>query len=458
MTDCRLTSYDTVREIVPRAATGAARESLCTGSPHDPFDENLLHGHLRTAAVPERNKAGCEFVTWASRFRIRQMSNRGARSRSTSRVWQLRTGLTIARGRRRRREEQVMGRRVGPKGIETSGFVNQWEPPSYSVDERGKVIGGYEPPLVHNWGRWGDDDQRGTANLIGPEQVVKAARLIEKGDIFSLSLALGPDAPRAPHRNPPSHFVTISGSDLVIGHPTLDAFHLQYTDDAIVLTLQDSTQWDGLAHCAYQDTMYNGFWAGNVTADGGAKILGIEQQIESFTGRGVLVDLPRHLGVDALAPRYVISTDLLDAAAAAQNLTFEPGDMLLYRTGHQTRWDGKAMTAEQKVEWFVDSPRLEPTAVQWLRDHDFAALCTDCTSPDGVPCSADFAKMGPYDTSQPIHVGGLVGLGLAIGELFYLEELAEACGEDGKYAFFMCAPPLNIPGAVGSPLTGIAIK
>lgn len=351
-----------------------------------------------------------------------------------------------------------MGRRIGPQGIETSGYTNEWKPADYTVDTNGKVVGGYRPPGVNNWGRWGDDDQRGTANLIGPEQTARAAALVRSGEVFSLTHALDKTAPRWPGRNAPWHFFTIAGSDVVTGHPALDAFHLQYTDDAIILQMQDATQWDALGHVAYQDVMYNGFWVGHVAADGGAKKLGIEHQAESFVGRGVLIDLPRHLGVEALAERMVITTDLVDEAAARQGIEFESGDMLLYRTGHLTRWNGAQMSAEQKMQWFLDAPRFETDCVEWLRLHDFGAFCCDTVSPDGTPCAQEFAEMGPYDNGQPIHVSALIGLGLAIGELFDLERLATACAEDGRYAFFMCAPPLKVPGAVGSPLNPIAIK
>jgi hypothetical protein len=52
----------------------------------------------------------------------------------------------------------------------------------------------------------------------------------------------------------------------------------------------------------------------------------------------------------------------------------------------------------------------------------------------------------------------LIDLGLPLGEFWVLDELADDCAADGRHEFMLVAPPLNIPGAVGSPMNPIAIK
>ena len=76
---------------------------------------------------------------------------------------------------------------------EPGGYSTGWTPPSYTVDETGKVVGGYRPEGPNNWGRWGDDDQRGTQNLIGPAERVAAAGLVRTGKVFSLALPIDRD-------------------------------------------------------------------------------------------------------------------------------------------------------------------------------------------------------------------------------------------------------------------------
>src|SRR5687768_15656989 len=43
---------------------------------------------------------------------------------------------------------------------------------------------------LRNWGRWGPNDQKGTANLITPQKVQSAARLVRSGIVVSLAGAV----------------------------------------------------------------------------------------------------------------------------------------------------------------------------------------------------------------------------------------------------------------------------
>jgi hypothetical protein len=86
---------------------------------------------------------------------------------------------------------------------EPGGYSVGWTPPKYTVAETGKVVGGYQPAEPHNWGRWGDDDQRGTQNLIGPAERVAAAQLVRTGKAFSLALPIDRTAPSLSSRPAP---------------------------------------------------------------------------------------------------------------------------------------------------------------------------------------------------------------------------------------------------------------
>jgi hypothetical protein len=85
---------------------------------------------------------------------------------------------------------------------------------------------------------------------------------------------------------------------------------------------------------------------------------------------------------------------------------------------------------------------------------------------EAYPYTADNDVTQP---GQPVpergvdHNGGLHRpllplLGLAMGEMFALDELAEDCAADGVYEFFFSAKPLNVVGGVGSPANAMAIK
>jgi kynurenine formamidase len=341
---------------------------------------------------------------------------------------------------------------VGRKQPNT--FSTDWKPPAYTVDERGKVVGGYTPTGVNNWGRWGEDDVRGTANLITPEVIVRAAGLVRRGEVFSLGLPLAEDTPRFPARPPAKHYLTQTGSDAVVGSPTStgDLHGFVSNDDAIDLPLQNATQWDGLAHVQTHDTFYNGWWAGNVTAAQGASIMGIGHMRESFIGRGVLLDLAGHAGVDSLEPGFVIPPDMLDEVIAAQGVELRAGDMLLLRTGYLSRW-WDLESVEDKAAYFSDGePGIGQGSIGWLAGKDLAAIACDTVGLEVLPGEPDEAR------KLPVHQALLVDLGLTIGELWDLDRLAEDCREDRVWEFLLVAPPMYIPRAIASAINPVAIK
>src|SRR5438046_1835903 len=96
-------------------------------------------------------------------------------------------------------------------------------------------------------------------------------------------------------------------------------------DDVVTMGLQAATHWDALAHVSYSGRLYNGFAASSVTAEAGATKCGIAR-VKSLTTRGVLLDVARVRGVDALEPGYGVTIDDLDAALAQAGGDLRPGD------------------------------------------------------------------------------------------------------------------------------------
>jgi kynurenine formamidase len=331
-------------------------------------------------------------------------------------------------------------------------YADEWNPPSYTVDERSKVVGGYEPREPNNWGRWGEDDQRGTQNLIGDEERAAAAGLVRSGKVFSLALPIDASAPSYSTRPAPLRIPFMTGSDAVVGSPYgADLPGFQWSDDMLQMPTQGSTQWDALAHVMYEDSLYNGFWAGAQTAFGGARFVGIENFRESFVGRGVLLDVARHQGLDSCPNQQAIGPDLLDATLASQGVELRAGDMLLVRTGYLAKWWTKPadMTPEQ---YFAATPGLSRDTVPWLHAHDVSALACDNI---GVEILVPEA---PEDRALPLHVACLVDLGLPLGELWDMDALAADCAQDSQYEFLLVAPTLFLPGYMGSPINPIALK
>jgi len=321
-----------------------------------------------------------------------------------------------------------------------------WDPPQYHVDDRGKVVGA-EPGPHHNWGRFGDTDQIGTANHLTPERVAAAAALVRAGKRFSLALPIGPPTPGG-YRSEPLHFYGMAAGDGVLGGGRGGARY-PVSDDYIVMALQASTQLDGFGHVGGDSTLYNGYWAGLVTATGGARRLGVHLLASGIVGRAVLLDVARHLGVEHLEPGFPIGPDELDGAAGAQGVTVRPGDIVLVHTGHVGWKLGLAPGSPDAVT--RSEPGISTSAIPWLHDHDVAMIATDTAACSVVPPE-------PGDEFLTWHVAALRDLGLLVGELFDLDALAADCAADGVSEGFFVAAPMPIVGASGSPLNPIVVK
>lgn len=329
-------------------------------------------------------------------------------------------------------------------------YSPEWRPPRYRVDGNHRVVGGYEPNTPNNWGRWGQDDERGTANFVGPPQRISAAKLVRSGKVYSLAQPISGDGPVASQFRP-HHLFSSSGSDAIVGSPTFSGIDYAYATDAILLFTHTTTHIDGLAHISIDDVLYNGFWAGCVTAGRGAARLGVEHQRNTFVGRGVLLDIATHLGVESLSPGFAIESSLLDEVCAAERILLTSGDMVLIRTGYLGRWRSLASETEREG-YFERIPGLARGTIDWLHQHDIALIAADTRA----------VNVDPHDVAGPprwaFHQAALVELGLTLGEFWDLDDLAAGCREDGVYDFFLVVAPLNLPGGVGSPVNPIAVK
>jgi len=302
-----------------------------------------------------------------------------------------------------------------------------------------------------NWGRWGTDDEVGALNLVGPEQVMRAAGLVKKGKPISLTLPYDQAGPQpGGFRNNPQLLLTATGTDHVGGaqDPLPGGFGpsrgFGFSDDVLVMPTQSGTQWDSLSHIFWEGQMFNGRPADQVSSRGAAA-----NGIENYTGRivmpGILIDVPAHRGIDTLEPGDAIDAAEIDAFLADHDLTVQPGDALLVRTGFMAarrgNWRDYAGGA---------APGLSLHLAPWLHSHDIAAVATDTWGVEVRPNQIDYF--------QPLHIVSLVHGGIAFGEMFDLDALAADCAQDGVYTFMFVASPLPITGASGAPVSALAIK
>jgi len=302
---------------------------------------------------------------------------------------------------------------------------------------------------LSNWGRWGDKDQLGTLNYITAEDIVAATRLVRKGKVFALGIPLdrnGPQNGLFGGRWNPIHTMLATGTDAIAGRQD-ETPNIRYADDAINMPVQGATHWDALGHVFYQDKMYNGYDPRLVDSNGLAT-LGIEHARNKMVGRGVLLDVARFKGVEYLEDGYGISNEELDACAKAQNVDIGRGDFVIIRTGQMERclkqgqWGGYAGG---------DAPGVKFENCYWCHAKQIAAICSDTWGVEVRPNETG-------EANQPWHWVVIPAMGLTMGEIFYLKELAEDCAKDKVYEFFFNAPPLVITGGTGSPINPQAIK
>ncbi len=302
---------------------------------------------------------------------------------------------------------------------------------------------------LSNWGRWGPDDEIGTANFVTPDVVVRAASLVRRGQVLSLAVPLSPRTPTDPSRPPMQHF----GKNVLLrardhGWPGAS----QFADDWISMSPQTGTQWDGLTHAYRDGKVWNGYDAGQALNPLlGARRNAIDRLAAYFVTRGVLLDVVRFKGVEDeghLPGGYPVTADDLEGAARAQGVEVRRGDALLVRTGWTAHW--YSATPAERATYYERAPGLGMSTAEWLYDREVACVGVDNVSAEVVPSeSGDLL---------PLHPILIRDLGLTVGELFWLEELAAVSAAEGVWECMFVGQPLRLSGGIGSPINPLAIR
>lgn len=336
-------------------------------------------------------------------------------------------------------------------------------------------------PPGSNWGEFGADDQRGRLNLLTPEKVLQGVAEVKEGRTFCLSLPL--DLPGGNGLNP-RRFPPVLRPTLRDGVPNFvcdngDSGHSDvFCDDLAVLYLQYSTQWDSLAHVGSlfdadgdgrpERVFYNGFRGGEHikgpidAADAGvpsgpgrstsrAGALGIENMATACVqGRGVMIDLHAHHG----RARKLVRYDELMRVMDADSVVVEPGDMVCLHTGFADMLMEMGGTPDPHALHHA-CPVLDGrdgALLRWISDSGLSVLIADNYAVEAHPAEPGEGCCA----SLPLHEHCLFKLGVHLGELWHLTPLATWLRAHGRSRFLLTAPPLRLPGAVGSPTTPIA--
>jgi kynurenine formamidase len=303
---------------------------------------------------------------------------------------------------------------------------------------------------LSNWGRWGEDDRLGTLNLITPDVRREAASLIQTGKVISLSRDIDPDKP-----DPLGSGTGFTQRFMRIGelahHLGKDAVRFDATAEYVGISAHGSnTHLDGLAHYSWDGKNYNGFDAGDTTSIGGATQLSIHHASSGIITRGVLLDICSLHGVRWLEPGHAISPEELIAAEKRQGVTVEPGDALIVHTGQvaYTLANGPTPAVPDGIP---PKAGLSAACLPFLRERDVAALGSDAiqdVQPSGYP---------GFGLLRPIHIFGIVAIGLWLIDNMELSQLAETCAAAERWSFFFTMLPWRMMGVTSSATNPVAV-
>ena len=347
----------------------------------------------------------------------------------------------------------------------------------------------HAPPGSH-WGEFGPDDRLGRMNLVTAEKVRQGMAEVREGRTFCLSLPLDVPGGMAlnPRRLPPRLYGTLRDG----ASAGVQGFCWSYAsedplltdvvcDEVMLMNTQYSTQWDSLAHIGSrfdadgdgeaEAVFYNGFragtdlhpgrsdtqapqdWARYPDPDAGA--LSVANLAEhGAQGRGVLIDLDKHLGRQRVAVGYEQLMRILEA----DRVEVEAGDMVCLHTGFADTLLGMRKQPDVARLHAIGSglDGTDARLLQWITDSRLACLMADNPAVELLPAASLRTATPMRRPRLPLHEHCLFKNGIHLGELWWLTPLALWLRTAGRSRFLLTAPPLRLPGAAGSPVTPIA--
>jgi len=300
------------------------------------------------------------------------------------------------------------------------------------------------------WAMFGPLDSVGLLNMQTADTVLAASRLVRRGTVFPLDAALDAvDPPLDIDRGLPRHrLLHQPGPGLADLDDVYDNFYPQA-----------SSQWDSLAHVAYSPgVFYNGATDDDVLA-------GKRNTIDHWARRGivaraVMLDLERALSAHGkgYSPERATALSVSDLECAREHagISYSPGCILLLRTGFLGWYRSQPRHARNRLAKDLRAPGIEHSEnmARYLWDSEVMAVASDTFAVEVWP--PDFSQAAfPFGFLHRVLIGQF---GMALGELWSLDDLAADCEQDGVYEFLLTSAPLHATGGVGSPPNSLAIK
>lgn len=285
------------------------------------------------------------------------------------------------------------------------------------------------------------------SSATAADKVKDALSLIKTGKVYSLESGWWRGMPGHPahprfdvmtYRSPRGEQIH---GDLEFLNPENNNVGYGFISEMIMGTAHTGTHLDALCHVVCGEPRR---WFGGSEMDGHLGDFGTTNNDAStlppIISRGVLLDVPRALGLEYCPANYQINGAELQKTADRQGTEIRPGDVVLVRTGQGQFWPD--MDANKVA---VDSG-VSADGAKWLRDRDVMIVGADNVAFDCYPS-------GVPGNPQPCHILLIIERGIPIFEWIMLEELAR----DQLYEFAFFCLPLTVRGATGSMVRPIAV-
>jgi kynurenine formamidase len=281
--------------------------------------------------------------------------------------------------------------------------------------------------------KWGAGDERGSANHMKPDAVLRATKLIKTGEVIELGHVLAADMPFFGTRR-----FDVHTKRTFLNQPS----NRRGSNEEVVITEigQVGTQLDGFSHQTHENSLYNCFKQEDISTRGGFTKLGIEK-VGAMITRGVMIDVAGLKGVDMLGDSYEITVQDLEQALQKQNLKLQPGDAVFIHTGWGKLW------GKDNARYVKSCPGVGVKAAEWLVKQDPMIVGSD-------NWPVEVAPNPDKEISLPGHQIFLVVNGIHLLENMKLDELAAK--KVNEFAFMM--QPLKVKGGSGSTVAPIAVR
>ena len=292
---------------------------------------------------------------------------------------------------------------------------------------------------LSNWGRWGEKDELGAANLITLAKRLQAFSLAKDGITVSLAHDIvqqtAVDAPTMLQRT------VLNVSPAV----ALDQYQYSGTYHGMIHSHLDSVD----CHVMVDGKGYNGVSMDEIKAAGGCPRGSIHALKDGVVTRGVLFDatrLPSKVTAEGwLEPGTAIHREDLEALERIERVKVSAGDVILLYTG---RWKRRAALGPWPIEQGFAGYHAD--VAYFLKQRGVSFIAGDGPNdvmPTGLPQSVGLG----------LHQLALVALGVNIFDNLDFEKAAEEAKRLNRYEFLFVAAPLRIEMGMGSPVNPLAI-